>query len=388
MANSSVEDYYLFLGVPDFAELECVREAYKKLALLLHPDKNPSSTATEDFQKLGIAWETLRDPVKRAEYDRTLAKIKRKRNRSREGDHSRPNQNSRPPKRARKSDESLHDEERRENIREFKEFAKNDYLSRFIVWAEYRDAHVTRIHDCRDTLRQQEHALEEQTPEDDSEILRKFSEAIERHPGQHGQNRSGTLAKLVEGRRSYIANLSMQIKETRICLDRLISELEERTRLYEEDERRAREARIREAIVLAGVRDIKGRNDRAINSWNALSRVKTAKNYSRSWICKEVWHRAGEWERVNGEHDCSRCGQSAYHIIPDCGPAKCPHCSVIVCNVCCRDMNLLRELEGWLLGPDPSYSIFSLEISGSSSCDSGRVPGNNFGISKSYDDEV
>ncbi|KAG9235545.1 DnaJ domain-containing protein, partial [Amylocarpus encephaloides] len=70
MANGfQVEDFYEVLGVPDFAELDVLREAYRKLALLLHPDKNRRPTATEEFQRLGRAWDTLRDPERRVAYD-------------------------------------------------------------------------------------------------------------------------------------------------------------------------------------------------------------------------------------------------------------------------------------------------------------------------------
>jgi hypothetical protein len=48
-----------------------IRRAYQKQALRNHPDKNPGNQeeATKKFQLIGLAYETLSDPEKRAEYD-------------------------------------------------------------------------------------------------------------------------------------------------------------------------------------------------------------------------------------------------------------------------------------------------------------------------------
>ncbi|KAF8857809.1 heat shock protein DnaJ, partial [Acephala macrosclerotiorum] len=61
---------YAILRVPQSSPLETIRDSYKRLALLLHPDKNKSPNATKEFQALLRAWETLKDEGKRREYDR------------------------------------------------------------------------------------------------------------------------------------------------------------------------------------------------------------------------------------------------------------------------------------------------------------------------------
>ena len=87
MARAVVtEDYYSLLEVSQFASLATIRESYKKLALKFHPDKNKGETATSDFQRLAIAWETLKDPGKRAEYDRNYVGIAKRKHR--EGEDS------------------------------------------------------------------------------------------------------------------------------------------------------------------------------------------------------------------------------------------------------------------------------------------------------------
>ncbi|KAI1131731.1 hypothetical protein F5Y10DRAFT_261894 [Nemania abortiva] len=65
-------DYYRDLGVSQAANPRAIRQAFKKLALATHPDKNVGeSTDTADFRKVREAYEFLSDPEKRARYDRT-----------------------------------------------------------------------------------------------------------------------------------------------------------------------------------------------------------------------------------------------------------------------------------------------------------------------------
>ncbi|KAJ1647135.1 hypothetical protein LPJ64_001466 [Coemansia asiatica] len=63
-------DYYALLGVSSTATSEEIRTAYMKKAVRTHPDRNPSPTATQEFQQLADAYYTLSDPARRATYDR------------------------------------------------------------------------------------------------------------------------------------------------------------------------------------------------------------------------------------------------------------------------------------------------------------------------------
>ncbi|HWD14765.1 molecular chaperone DnaJ [Pseudochrobactrum sp. sp1633] len=64
-------DYYETLGVVRTADDKVIKTAYRKLAMQYHPDRNPNDTEAErKFLELGEAYDVLKDPQKRAAYDR------------------------------------------------------------------------------------------------------------------------------------------------------------------------------------------------------------------------------------------------------------------------------------------------------------------------------
>lgn len=63
--------YYDTLGVPKTATDDDIKQAYRKLAMKYHPDRNGGSKdAEEQFKAITEAYDVLRDPQKRAAYDR------------------------------------------------------------------------------------------------------------------------------------------------------------------------------------------------------------------------------------------------------------------------------------------------------------------------------
>jgi hypothetical protein len=46
------EDYYAVLGVIKTADNQAIRTAYRRLARVTHPDKNPSPNSKEEFQRV------------------------------------------------------------------------------------------------------------------------------------------------------------------------------------------------------------------------------------------------------------------------------------------------------------------------------------------------
>jgi curved DNA-binding protein len=63
------KDYYAILGVDRNAGAEDIKKAYRKLARKYHPDVSKEPNAEEKFKEMAEAYETLKDPEKRAAYD-------------------------------------------------------------------------------------------------------------------------------------------------------------------------------------------------------------------------------------------------------------------------------------------------------------------------------
>jgi curved DNA-binding protein len=78
------KDYYAILGVDRKASADDIKKAYRKLAQKYHPDMSKEKDAKERFQQIGEAYQTLKDPEKRAAYDQL-------------GTGFRPGQDFRPP---------------------------------------------------------------------------------------------------------------------------------------------------------------------------------------------------------------------------------------------------------------------------------------------------
>ncbi len=70
------KDYYEIMGVSRDATQEEIKRAYRKLARKYHPDVSKEPDAEEKFKQLGEAYEVLKDPEKRAAYDKLGANWK------------------------------------------------------------------------------------------------------------------------------------------------------------------------------------------------------------------------------------------------------------------------------------------------------------------------
>src|SRR5690554_1695972 len=67
----SKADFYSVLGVDRGSDEKTLKVAYRKLAMQYHPDRNPGDAASEQkFKEISEAYDTLKDPQKRAAYDR------------------------------------------------------------------------------------------------------------------------------------------------------------------------------------------------------------------------------------------------------------------------------------------------------------------------------
>ncbi|MEM6762155.1 MAG: molecular chaperone DnaJ [Pseudomonadota bacterium] len=71
MSASQKQDYYELLGVDRGADEKALKSAYRKLAMKYHPDRNQGDADAERrFKEVSEAYEVLREPQKRAAYDR------------------------------------------------------------------------------------------------------------------------------------------------------------------------------------------------------------------------------------------------------------------------------------------------------------------------------
>ena len=64
------KDYYKILGVARDATQDQIKQAYRKVARKYHPDVSKEANAEAKFKDIGEAYEVLKDPEKRAAYDK------------------------------------------------------------------------------------------------------------------------------------------------------------------------------------------------------------------------------------------------------------------------------------------------------------------------------
>ena len=63
------KSYYEILGVPKGSSKDVIKDAYRKLAMQYHPDRNKSPGAEEKFKEISEAYAVLSDDEKRKQFD-------------------------------------------------------------------------------------------------------------------------------------------------------------------------------------------------------------------------------------------------------------------------------------------------------------------------------
>jgi len=67
--RNPLKDYYAILGVSQGASQKVITVAFRKQALDCHPDRNSSPEAKARFQELVAAYQVLKSPDKRNQFD-------------------------------------------------------------------------------------------------------------------------------------------------------------------------------------------------------------------------------------------------------------------------------------------------------------------------------
>lgn len=67
--TSTQRDYYEVLGIAKGADEKVIKDAFRKLTLKYHPDRNKSPDAEDRYKEIAEAYAVLSDPDKRRQYD-------------------------------------------------------------------------------------------------------------------------------------------------------------------------------------------------------------------------------------------------------------------------------------------------------------------------------
>lgn len=112
------KDYYQILGILPSATKHEIKEAYRKMSLKWHPDKNPDVDVTEMMQDVNEAYKILNNDISRARYDKEYQDFILQRE----------NQDSKQKERKSESwnyDYDVHDEDLKQDINEARTYAKD-----------------------------------------------------------------------------------------------------------------------------------------------------------------------------------------------------------------------------------------------------------------------
>lgn len=110
-------NYYFTMGLSQNCSPEDVKQAYRKLALKFHPDRNPGNAIAENrFKMLLEAYQVLSDPRQRAEYDLVYSR-KYSYSSGFKREESRPSAEREAPRQEQKSDSRTATREGEEEIR-------------------------------------------------------------------------------------------------------------------------------------------------------------------------------------------------------------------------------------------------------------------------------
>ena len=118
------KDYYQILGVTSTASKQEIKQAYRKLSLKWHPDRNPGVDVTGIMQDINEAYKILNDDLCRERYNKEYQKFTQQR------EYHKPNQHT-SQSGSWNYDYEVHDEDLKNDINNARAYAK-DLVDEFL----------------------------------------------------------------------------------------------------------------------------------------------------------------------------------------------------------------------------------------------------------------
>ncbi|KAF2703352.1 DnaJ-domain-containing protein [Pleomassaria siparia CBS 279.74] len=368
MAPSAItEDYYMILGVEQTATPQLIVSSYKRLALKLHPDRNAKHNATETFQLLAQAYETLKDEGKRRDYDLIYPFITRGRPTS---------QNTRPPPTSTAQPEALSEVAQIAAIHKLKQERGERWRTNKNVFDStiFQLQEIIRVLEKEikilDRISAAEAAVEARRNSWGTWLLSPIYKMAEDSEEEKERKDRGRQERRVEKdmkeRRleTRKVDLKKEVDAANLSDDRKISLLQARIWAREDQERRERERLERERMVKIWKQQQEQRERKEREAAEVLRKQQAERRAAeqkqqeevfRKWKKqiedesrkyqeqstypnrpKESTHRAytstcdhdGWWEKVQGRTACPECHDIWTYLLhcPSCDMKACPKC--------------------------------------------------------------
>ncbi|KAH8744252.1 hypothetical protein F5883DRAFT_590396, partial [Diaporthe sp. PMI_573] len=382
MAPSPItEDYYAILEVEQTTGPELITKSYKRLALKLHPDRNTKHDATEAFQLLGRAYETLKDENTRRAYDLIYPSIIRRRT------SSQNSQTLRSPAASASQSEALSEATQIAALRKSKQ-------ERAARWRTKKTALDASIFELQRAIRRLEQEIKnldsilaaEAAAEAQknswatwllSPIYKKAEDSEEEKARKDRQRQERRIEKDMKERRLYVKAADLKTQETLLRTakeevdaadlsdDGKIQVIQTRTWLRENRQRQEREKaeRERRAKELRQQQEQRENRDReaaeALRKQQAEARAAEQRRYeererqriieearrhqeqarhfdfterSSRQTCTSTCRHDGWWTKVQGRTACPKCQGSWTYLLqcPGCEMKACPRCQAAI----------------------------------------------------------
>ncbi|KAF3002374.1 hypothetical protein E8E13_001003 [Curvularia kusanoi] len=391
MAHSSTtEDYYMILGVEQTAATQIIISSYRRLALKLHPDRNAKHDATEAFQRLGRAYETLKDESKRKAYDLIYPSITRRRSAPQRTSDTPPTPTSQSDAQCEAAQVAAIQKSKQERSARWQTKKKVSdssifELQRSIRRLEREITTLVTILAAEATVEAQKNTLYKRAEDNEEEKERKDRARQERRIEKDLKERRldsmkaglKTQEDLLDNEQEKVDMANRRddekIRAIRVTMRaREDRERRERERQRQETQRQERERQERERQEKQRQERERQEKERQKERAAAQKRESTSnfqKRYahphtaeaSASQDYTSACRHDGWWPKVQGRTSCPRCYESWTYLLqcPGCTMKACPKCQAAVRPRVPR--NTARPngtIPRWVRTPSPDYDSY------------------------------